>query len=327
LKRLHIRNDGFEEWNTQAHDGEVAALLHMISHQEVEFDVDLSGPAAAQERLELNSKKADDVDIESVILVRSKARDAVDVSDDQIDETRIILHDKPPADHERTAAGDKASCQYSSSGPVDCAACLAEASASVLAPASPHERDVLCNVLETLKSAGWNGVSISRLKLVCSQLSEPDIHLAVEQLSQCRPPLIFWAGYEDTYIVHSEFVPRWTVSVENHRLFPRRWLDIKGRVIKSTWNASRRAVIGLVQPRPGICQFEIRQRLNSHLDKPEIDDLLQHLLDINILQRRHDSAALIHLGPVRAADAREARHIYWMTNPGHPWFGVDEDDA
>ena len=86
-------------------------------------------------------------------------------------------------------------------------------------------------------------------------------------------PLAFWAGYREVVLVSSKFLASWTVLVSEddgryYRVWPRRWLDINGRLIREIWEAAKRAVVAVVLFHPGISQV----RLSSHSSRSGADN-------------------------------------------------------
>lgn len=72
-------------------------------------------------------------------------------------------------------------------------------------------------------------------------------------------PLAFWTGYSEVVLVSSRHLSTWSVLISEAdtgcvRVFPRRWLDIEGRMMSEVWEAARRAVMGIILFRPGITQ-------------------------------------------------------------------------
>ena len=83
--------------------------------------------------------------------------------------------------------------------------------------------------------------------------------LTVNQMVEANIPQVYWTGYESLILVSAHFIAKWGVNVSKDpmsRLFPRRWLDIKGNKVPSFWHAALRSIIGSVIFRPGISQVK-----------------------------------------------------------------------
>jgi hypothetical protein len=81
--------------------------------------------------------------------------------------------------------------------------------------------------------------------------------MTVNQMVEASIPQVYWTGNESLILVSAHFIAKWGVNVSKDpmsRLFPRRWLDIKGNKVPSFWHAALRSVIGSVIFRPGISQ-------------------------------------------------------------------------
>lgn len=68
-------------------------------------------------------------------------------------------------------------------------------------------------------------------------------------------------------------------------------------------------------------QTFIRAKLEAHLDKQEVNELLQTLLDKGLLRRRSHLVSLSK--QVAAADWEEEEATSWMVTGDRTWFGMD----
>ena len=85
-----------------------------------------------------------------------------------------------------------------------------------------------------------------------------------ELLATAPLPLLMWTGYDTARLVYRGYAEAWTATLGKAgtdegsqavtRLWPRRWLDIQGRLIEDGWYAAVRAVASMVHLRPGIPQ-------------------------------------------------------------------------
>lgn len=88
----------------------------------------------------------------------------------------------------------------------------------------------------------------------------------IDRLSEAEPPVVFWTGYKEISLISCVFLKDWTVMINSsseegegeerrvERIFPRRWLDIRGRKMGEVWEGAVRAVMGVVVLHPGISQ-------------------------------------------------------------------------
>lgn len=82
------------------------------------------------------------------------------------------------------------------------------------------------------------------------------------RLTEANVPLAFWTGYKEIVLVSSQYAGAWSVVIEQDeqkcvRVFPRRWLDITGRVMSEVWTAACRAVVGTIVFHPNISQVRV----------------------------------------------------------------------
>jgi hypothetical protein len=81
----------------------------------------------------------------------------------------------------------------------------------------------------------------------------------------CVPPLAFWSGYTRSCLISTKFLGEYAVwlpstderiedaaNPESHLrlVMPRRWVDLNGMTVFSTWKSALRAVVGLLLARP-----------------------------------------------------------------------------
>lgn len=81
----------------------------------------------------------------------------------------------------------------------------------------------------------------------------------IDRLTSATTPLAFWSGYTRIVLVSSEFLDTWSVPIPRSegvitRVFPRRWLDIHGRVLEDILDAARKAVMSVILFKPGVTQ-------------------------------------------------------------------------
>lgn len=105
----------------------------------------------------------------------------------------------------------------------------------------------------------------------------------VAHLSEGPVPQLYWSGYDRPVLISANFIAKWSVTVCNDpltRVFPRRWLDIRGAKVADYWQAALRAVMGLVIFRPGITQvglngLDATSMTIVHCSLPTGGDLLE----------------------------------------------------
>lgn len=93
------------------------------------------------------------------------------------------------------------------------------------------------------------------------------IFALVDKMTRISIPIVYWTGYVDVVLVSSLHIQPWTVAVTDDppkRVFPKRWIDIKGIKLADFWEAALRAVVGIIIFRPGITQVRYQTMdLNS----------------------------------------------------------------
>ncbi|KAJ7293167.1 hypothetical protein C8J57DRAFT_1268269 [Mycena rebaudengoi] len=274
----------WREWPLLATDGDTAALIQLVSDDQVDFKFDTSQAQLARAAVDWNSKKADDDHIETAIHVQ--------FHDLSIQQTPIPVRPValPPmevetiSEHGTTADGSPACCRrLNEETLVDCQACLEEEWA---ASVGAGEKDKCQLILNIVSAKGEKGIEEDEL-LVKTELPKDQLLGIVRNMAESAVPLVFWAGYTSLVLVASAHLRSWTVQIcadPLTRIFPRRWFDIYGSKLIDLWEAGTRAVMGVLVFHPGVTQGQLRWRLRSVYDRQEVDELVRYLVDAGFIK-------------------------------------------
>ncbi|KAI0935940.1 hypothetical protein AcV5_004217 [Taiwanofungus camphoratus] len=323
----------WREWPLVSNDGDVAALLDLVSWNKVDFKIDTSHAQAARPAIDWNSKKADDDDIETSVFVHA---DSLHVS---ADPDRLV----PPAEtldqevevsldtqagntleHEKSIDGNTAYCRQISHGLVDCQACLMARCSALLQESDPEQAEIIQRVLEVLQNAASSGLAKEQLSENVDHSQRALVFAAVDRMTDTALPLAYWTGYTSIVLVSAAYIRPWAVAITDSEgskamIFPRRWINIVGRKMSDVWEAAVRAVSGMVLFRPGVSQSEIRWRLRSVYDRQEVNDVLQYLHAEGFFTRRVDAGQELGPGP---PNDREEQLVFWFVSDIKPWYHV-----
>ncbi|PCH33343.1 hypothetical protein WOLCODRAFT_159996 [Wolfiporia cocos MD-104 SS10] len=347
---LQDENAAWHEWSLLSSDGDCAALLELVSEARVEFKIDTSHAQMARASVDWNSKKADDDDIETNIVMRclrsedapfqmNMAIESPDVTT-QIDpvleaasqgdsqpglsNTNVSMRPEANLDleHGRAMYGSLAFCKGSSNGLVDCQACLLEARSALHQSLEPELAAIYQCVEEQLQMQGSRGLAKEHLLSLVDPALAALLYSLIKRMTETPVPLAFWTGYTSVVLVLTAHIRPWTVLIpreDNYEaiMLPRRWLDIAGRQMTDIWEAALRAVIGVVLQRPGISQAEIRWRLRSVYDRQEINDVLRYLLEEGYVSRLAEGGRHIDLG---FPDDKEEHAVFWFLSDIKHWY-------
>ncbi|VDB93398.1 unnamed protein product [Peniophora sp. CBMAI 1063] len=321
----------WQEWSLEATDGDLAMLVQATSAGTAQFRVDTSNAQEARPKLDWNSKKAVDNDIETSISVKIVAEtpapsDRPSPSTQPTSFVADVAERPAPMDtndstpHGQTEDGGPACCRLVSDGAVDCAACVRTELEETMASLSDEQRTQCTNLLEVLDEAGSGGLSKAQLaeKLYSSVAELVPI---LELLLDATMPPVFNVGYSLQFLVAARYIRPWTATVSLEplsRVLPRRWLDIGGRRIPDVYEGAQRAVMSTILLRPGISQAEICWRMKLLYDAQEVLEVLRTLHDANFLYRRSKYASMNSL---IAPSAEEERHAMWFVAE-RPWYQV-----
>ncbi|KAF8167796.1 hypothetical protein B0H34DRAFT_644725 [Crassisporium funariophilum] len=266
LEEIDPNDDSWHDWPLTATDGDNATLIQLASENQVDFNIDTTLPRAARASLDWNSKKADDDQIETTISVRYRFLSEMRESFFESDLRSSPPISDPPAlpcspdvgyGHELAIGNTPACCRkMTSQGLVDCVACLADAWSAFSAVLTRDEFDDAQRILDAVRRGGDNGVKKADL-LHSADPSTPRKSMIINQMIEEAIPQVYWAGYESLILVSAQHIAKWSVIVSKDpvlRIFPRRWLDIKGMKVVDFWQAALRAVMGTIVFRPGVTQ-------------------------------------------------------------------------
>ncbi|EGO01685.1 hypothetical protein SERLA73DRAFT_166216 [Serpula lacrymans var. lacrymans S7.3] len=333
---LATRLEEWDEWPLLAADGDIASLVQLTSEDKVEFKMDLKQARAARLRLEWNSKKADDDDVETGIYIHFHPQSTDDPLS-SVTSSPDILHIDLEGDldgehggshHGESYQGLVAVCKRKTSqGFVDCAACLEDSLAVTLSRFDADDVHIIRRTRGVVLDAGAQGVTRDQLQ---SELDAPSdlVTAHIDYLTNASPPLIFWTGYSRPVLSASEFVGSWAVVTSDDPrtlVLPRRWLDVHGHQNGDDWKAALRAVIGIIVFRPGISQTDLRWRLRAVYDRQEVLEVLYHLMRDGAIERRSDpnlqpSKHSYRSDELVALDDGEEQHVFWFVCKNRHWY-------
>ncbi|KAF8649735.1 hypothetical protein AX16_005506 [Volvariella volvacea WC 439] len=334
LEEIAIQQEGWREWPLLATDGDIAALVELVSDHKVEFKVDTTQAQLARPALEWNSKKADDDDIETSIHVRYHGLPVNQTGEEPIGHT-IAQTPSPNLDattgHGETEDRSSACCRrLTEEGLVDCAACLKQESEICLSTFGESQRRLAEQLLDHLRQARSDGLSKPRMKELGLDLGQEEIQIVVGQMTDRTIPLCSWVGYEAVVLVSTSFLKPWTVVVSENpmiKILPRRWIDITGSKIVDVWEGALRAIMGIIIFHPGITQGEVRWRLRAIYDRQEVNDLLHYLQEEDFLKARSTCGGIpaslrSPYHPLYVPSDEEEQAIFWSVNTARRWYQV-----
>ncbi|KAF9229607.1 hypothetical protein BS17DRAFT_743885 [Gyrodon lividus] len=321
------------EWPLIASEGDVAALLQLVSEDQVDFTVDLTQSRAARPKIDWNSKRADDDDIETGIRLKFARTSAVeqDAPENQSLETPLVRIDSGSLCHEahgKTPDGKEATCTLkNSSGLVNCTSCIDTTFARFASGLSPPDGELARRTLSHVRASKEMGVSKARC-LGMEADSQQRILEFVQKMTLTSPPILFWTCYNTPTLVASDYCGSWSVTISDEPLTlvsPRRWLDLRGYRLDSAWSAALKAVVGVIFLHPGISQTELRWRLRAIYDRQEVFDLLSSLQQEGILECR--AAVCVETvqmlpGWLMTLGEKDEQMVFWFIAKNRHWYQV-----
>ncbi|KAH7092842.1 hypothetical protein BKA62DRAFT_722325 [Auriculariales sp. MPI-PUGE-AT-0066] len=333
LDALHevAEPDDWQEWTPMATDGETAAFLRMIANDEVELDIDLSSHKAAKKELEWNSRKADDGNIEAAIAWRPKQAFALSSSiapEVEMSDDAPINLSQTQLDHGVALNGAAASCAAEAEQTiVDCSACL-DASMTHRLSQNADRQNAILLILNALQQGGAVGLTRWELENFIGIAQARIIWPTVDLLAKGPVPILMWTGYDTARIVYCGHADTWTAALSRSsgdgeqttlaRLWPRRWLDIQGRLTEESWQAAVRAVASVIQLRPGIPQTELRAKFEALLDRQELNDVLRYLTRSGVLRCTMTTTGIPE--SLYEVDVVHESFMFWTMNPRKRWY-------
>ncbi|KAF8446218.1 hypothetical protein L210DRAFT_3529314 [Boletus edulis BED1] len=317
------------EWSLTASEGDIATLLQLVSEDQVDFTVDLSQSRAVRQKIDWNSKRADDEDIETSIRLRFSRTSVVGPggNQDQCPESPVVEPDANTSTqeiHGTTLDGKAAACTLKTTcGLINCSACIDTAFRIFTSSLSQSDRDLACRILDYVRSLKESGLK----KETCLGLEaglEQHILWLVHRMTLTSPPILMWTYFNTPLLVAGDYCSVWSVVVFNEPLTlvtPRRWLDIRGYRLDGPWRAAQQAVTGVIFLHPGISQAELRWRLRAVYDRQEIVDLLSSLQEDGVLECRVDeSAETVQSLPGWLKTVDNDEMVFWFIAKNHHWY-------
>ncbi|KAF8845363.1 hypothetical protein BDN67DRAFT_941224 [Paxillus ammoniavirescens] len=321
------------EWPLVASEGDIATLLQLVSEDQVDFTVDLTQSRYARPKIDWNSKRADDDDIETDIRLKFARTSTAepDGPENGSSETPFVETDSDPLgreEHGKTLDGKEAACTLkTSSGLVNCSGCINAAFTRFASGLSQSDGKLARRIFDgvrTFKDIGANKTTC--LGMVTG--SQQHLLELVHKMTLTSPPILFWTCYNVPTLVAGDYYGPWSVIVSDDPLTlvsPRRWLDPRGYRLDSAWSAALRAVVGVIFLHPGIGQAELRWRLRAVYDRPEVLDLLSSLQQEGVLECRAEACVeTIEMLPgwLLTLGEKEERMVFWFIAKKRRWYQV-----
>lgn len=326
------------EWSLEAHDGDVATLMQLVSEDQVSLQVDTTHPRSVRSRIDWNSKRADDDDIETSIRVKFSSIIPADCEIMESFQAETPLAESEPmvvatsdyADHGRTPYGDIAACGLRTlHGLVNCSRCIAISLSTFVADLDQSDAELAMRILERVRLSGGSGVTKTMLPQFC--VDPGQVLKLVQRMASLTPPVLVLTGYTTPVIVSCEHCARWTVTISEDPLtyvLPRRWLDVRGSRTDELWTAVLRSVVGTVILRPGIRQAELCWRLKAVYDRQEVAEAVTFLEQEGLLEAKigDPSGVLEQIrevpGWAGTLDEEEGMRVYWFIGKKAHWYRV-----
>ncbi|KIY52288.1 hypothetical protein FISHEDRAFT_35427 [Fistulina hepatica ATCC 64428] len=244
-------------WPLLSSDGDTAAMASLVSDNKVDFKFDLSQSRAARKQIDWNSKKADDDMIEIEVSVRFHS--VAGAFEDEADapspsRTEHVQDDAIEIEHE--AEEGRCCRKLIFAGLIDCKACLASTWSILEMGLDEHGRSIAKQILDLARASGEDGVPKTTLMQHIGN-GDDTTRNVLQRLTEAPIPLVYWVGYGSSILVAAQHCNPWTVLISKEplcRVFPRRWIDVKGHKMSDIWAAGLRAVVGMVLYKPGISQ-------------------------------------------------------------------------
>ncbi|KAG9314611.1 hypothetical protein JVU11DRAFT_5415 [Chiua virens] len=318
------------EWPLIASEGDIATLLQLVSEDQIDFTIDLSQSQAARQKLDWNSKRADDEDIETSLRLRFSRATVVDPPaggvQSQSHEGSAVQPQFEGEIHGTTFDGEEAACILKTeTGFINCSSCLNKAFSTFTSGLVQSDRDLARQIFDRARSLKEPGLGKSLCLSSEAGLEQHSLWLA-HRMTLTSPPILYWAYFNTPTLVAGDYCGAWSVVVSDDPLTlisPRRWLDLRGYRLDGAWETALQAVVGVVFQHPGISQIELRWRLRTVYDRQEIIDILSSLQEDSVLECRTDprvESIQCLPGWLKTVDNEET--IFWFIAKNHRWYQI-----
>ncbi|WWD18115.1 hypothetical protein CI109_102564 [Kwoniella shandongensis] len=294
------------EWPLVGKPGELAALMNMVSNHEVDFEFKVEDfPTISFEADHYNTRKLND-----------------DVYEFDF---RVKRLEGTSSRHNDTARPDPNAAKSLISWDVD------------IKPTSEVQQNIT-QIIAVVTAAGAEGITKPDL-IQMLRSSAASVNLALAYLASRQPEResqVFWAGYDTARLVSRDHWESWAIKTRlrdgvngegeanpgiEEVTSPRRWVDLYGQFMEGEWNRAANAVITHVVTRPGLTERLLREKMESVLDRMEMNEILHHLVAKRVLKRRTIGPDLSGdvLPPVEAMDVAEEEAVGWWCDIEGMW--------
>ncbi|WWC87968.1 uncharacterized protein L201_002870 [Kwoniella dendrophila CBS 6074] len=246
------------EWPLIGESGELAALMNMVSNHEVDFGFDVNEfPSVKYEKDHFSTRKLDDDAYEFPIHVR-----------------RLSPISQPKS---RVSIPAVTSFKPLIKWPTE------------IASKFDNQRTVK-KVIEAVTASAVEGITKPELidAIGCEQET---LKSALAALAEEEKHRVFWTGYDTARLVLTDYWESWSIKlrprrVDNNeqqlddiRINPRRWYNLYGEWNCEDYKKSIESVKSLIILRPGINLKILRERFNVLLDRLELFEILEQLVE------------------------------------------------
>ncbi|KAK4704007.1 hypothetical protein P7C70_g2212, partial [Phenoliferia sp. Uapishka_3] len=225
-------DDTEELWPLVVEDGEMMALVRLVSDGLVDISIDTSVTLDLRDPEDYQTRQATDESIECTVQV-GRARQEPQEPDGPLPRpspapSSLIKSDRDHIDQQ-----------------------LAVITTSI-------EDPLASQTFAAILSAGLDGVAWSTLLQRMPEVTPNTLLSHVTAFVAADSPILFWAGHSHPVLVASQFLSSWTVKLVSkgaespRRCFPAIWLDITGDLVPVMWEKALRWVQEQLMSHAGI---------------------------------------------------------------------------
>ncbi|KAI5477638.1 B-block binding subunit of TFIIIC family protein [Pseudohyphozyma bogoriensis] len=287
-------DDAVDVWPLLAEDGDMMALVDLVSDGKVELTIDTSPSADLRDPDDYQTRKADDESIENAVHIKTVGRPS-----------------SSPANPVSKPAADEIDDD--------------EKPLIELADIVDDEEGQL---LQLVRDAGASGLTMSSIESLQPLIAPAKARTSISTIINTKPPLAFLAGDTAPALIASRWLSSWAVMSAKSTdgkcspFFPYLWLDIRGQMVPDLWNRASWWLKSFLAIHPGSTCVQIFARAQAvgTLNLLEVMQLLTGLRERRDIEPRSLSDISTCVQTEQAGESVDWVEDRWFLREG--WFRV-----
>ncbi|UZJ53035.1 hypothetical protein CBS101457_002355 [Exobasidium rhododendri] len=274
-------------------DEEVAACLTLLSRDQVETSIDLSGMERIKMDPLFNAKKIHDDQLEMPVHIHFKGIEKIEAGR-MAKWMDLLTASLPERDNVLHWLVQYVRVEASKSNEAKLTESVEKAWHRWISKLQTGKKEEARRLKRVLDSAGPDGLTKQDLFAHAGPFKHL-LSLLEGVLNTAPIPLAFHSGYDESRLISAKYVSRWAVNTssttttatsnEQRFIFPHKWYDIHGNFSPAIWRDSMQLLLHAIVTRCGITQAQLLIQFDSVMDRSEVCHLIGVACRSNVIAK------------------------------------------